>query len=287
MSRYFNKFSLALMAGLMLLPLSAVGQDSSEEVELQETSTQIYDTKVDDSPTLGSLTKEQITSRRNQRGLIDMKEVFLPRGTWIVGGAASFSTSSFDNYSILLIEDITSENYSFDVTPMLCYSVKDNIAVGFKVKYGRSNYSIDSAALDLSIGDTDLNLALDDYNALSHSYSAILMLRQYIPLGSDSRFALYCDFQLEAGGFQSRFEMNQPVEGTFSSGWNVGIGVTPGIVAFATNRVAFDVSVGVMGISYTSGEQVHNQVSIGDYDASILSFAINIFSVSMGVSVYL
>ncbi len=274
MSRFYRNFVFGVFL-LLASPLSLFAQSESsvgggEQVVL-----------------IGSLNEEQIEDRRAGRGLIDMKEVFMPRGTWMAGGSASFSTSSFDNYSILLIEGVTSENYSFDVTPVISYSIFDNSAIGFKVKYGRSNYMIDNAALNLTVGDTSVNLSMEDYSALSHSYSAIAMWRQYIPLGNDMRFALYCDFQAEAGGFQSRFEMGEPVTGTFSKGWNVGVGVTPGIVAFATNRVAFDVSVGVMGISYTKGEQVHNQVSFGEYDSSVLSFAINIFSVSMGVSVYL
>ncbi len=259
---------------LLALPLSMMGQDSSSELS-------------DERVLIGTLSDEQIKERRSQRGFIDFQEVFVPKGTWIVGGSASFATSSFDNYSIAVIQDVTSENYSFDVTPLVCYSINDNSALGVRFKYGRSSYDIESSAINFTMGDSDINLTLNDYAALSHSYSVVGFWRQYIPLGREKRFALYNDFQVEVGGFQSQFTMDTPVVGTFSSGWNLSLGITPGIVAFATNRVAFDVSVGVMGISYTHGEQIHNQVSVGEFDSSVFSFAINIFSVSMGVSVYL
>ncbi|MFR9649449.1 MAG: hypothetical protein SNG96_03075 [Rikenellaceae bacterium] len=270
------------------LPLSVVGQNSLYPLEQQEQE-EVQQEQEDETNhvLIGSLTAEQVEQRRAERGIIDLSEVFLPKGTWIFGGSASFSTSTFNNYSIVLIEGITSDNYTFEVTPSAFYALWDNMAVGARVKYGRSNYTIDSAAVNISMGDSNVSLTMEDYRALSHNYSFVAIFRQYIPLGSDKRFALFNDFQIEAGGFQSRFVMGSPVTGTFSKGWNLGVGITPGIVAFATNRVAFDVSVGVLGVSYVKGEQVHNQVSIGEYNSSVMSFAINIFSVSMGVSVYL
>ncbi len=283
----FRKLFIVLILVVLALPLRVAGQNSSNSSTSSTSSTSESEVSEDEVVVMGSLSASEVEQRRAERGIIDLEEIFVPKGTWIVGGAASFSTSSFNNYSIVLIEGVTSDNYSFDVATTLCYSLWKNMAVGASIKYGRSNYTIDNAAVNISMGDSDISLSLSDYKALSHSYSFVTIFRQYIPLGSDKRFALYNDFQIEAGGFQSKFEMGSPVVGTFSRGWNVGIGINPGIVAFATNNLALDVSVGVLGVSYTKGKQVHNQVSIGEYDSSVMSFAINLFSISMGVSVYL
>jgi len=63
--------------------------------------------------------------------------------------------------------------------------------------------------------------------------------------------------------------------------------VSPGLIAFATNDVAIEVNVGVMGISYTDVDQVHNQVEVGSRRTSSMNFKVNLLSIGLGVSFYL
>ena len=58
-------------------------------------------------------------------------------------------------------------------------------------------------------------------------------------------------------------------------------------MAFATNDVAIEVNVGVMGINYSNVEQVHNQVTVGQRSSSNMNFKVNLLSISVGVSFYL
>ena len=67
----------------------------------------------------------------------------------------------------------------------------------------------------------------------------------------------------------------------------VSLGISPGIIAFATNNMAVEVNVGVMGISYSHTKQVHNQVTVGKRDASMMNFKVNIFSIGLGMAFYL
>ena len=59
------------------------------------------------------------------------------------------------------------------------------------------------------------------------------------------------------------------------------------MIAFATNDVAIEVNVGVMGISYTDVKQVHNQVDAGRRRSSSMNFKVNLLSIGLGVSFYL
>ena len=128
---------------------------------------------------------------------------------------------------------------------------------------------------------------VNDYYALTNKYVASAVFRQYIPFGRVKRFAFFTDVVLEGGGFQSKFAHDVPVKGTFSTGYTFGLGVTPGLVAFATNDVAFEVSIGVVGINYTHTNQVHNQVYNGSVDSANLNLRINLLSVNFGVAFYL
>ena len=54
-----------------------------------------------------------------------------------------------------------------------------------------------------------------------------------------------------------------------------------------TNNMAVEVNVGVMGISYTHTKQVHNQVTVGKRNTSMMNFKVNIFSIGLGMAFYL
>ena len=93
--------------------------------------------------------------------------------------------------------------------------------------------------------------------------------------------------QLGRGGSQAKFAADTPVRGTYETGFLMSLGVSPGLVAFATNNMAIEVNVGVMGITYNHVKQVHNQVSVGERSSSMMNFKVNIFSIGLGVAFYL
>lgn len=121
----------------------------------------------------------------------------------------------------------------------------------------------------------------------SSTTTAAFIWRQYIPLGRSKRFALFNETSLSFGGIQSKFANDSPVKGTHQTGFEVGLGISPGIVAFATNNMAVEVNVGVMGINYSHIKQVHNQVRDGDIKSSMMNFKVNIFSIGLGMAFYL
>lgn len=231
--------------------------------------------------------EEQIREEfRQNRGLVELSTEFVPKGQWIVGATGSYSAHKNDNYTFLLVDGINSQGYSVSITPTVSYVFKSNMAAGLRFTYGRSLLRIEDAGLSIG-GDDGISIEVNDFYALEHSYSASAVARQYIPLGRARRFALFADLEVEAGGFQSKFANDAPVSGTFAQGYTLGIGVSPGIVAFATNDVAIEVSIGMLGASYAHTDQVHNQIYVGEIDSSSLSFKINLLSIGLGVSIYL
>lgn len=158
------------------------------------------------------------------------------------------------------------------------------MAIGVKFIYSRSLLRIDSGSIKLG---SDIDLGVDFYNALQHNYSGAFIWRQYIPLGQNKRFALFNETSLTLGGGQSRFAADSPIRGTYETNFSASIGISPGLVAFATNNVAFEVNVGVMGLSYTRTRQVHNQVTVGKRTSSQMNFKVNILSIGLGISLYL
>lgn len=228
-----------------------------------------------------------INERRANRGLVDRDNVFVPKGQWIFGGTASYSTHTNKEYKALIIEGINSNGYTFKVSPLIAYAVSDNMALGARVNYGRTFMRMDEAGLSFGDAETGTNINVTDYYALKHSYSVAAVWRQYIPLGRNKRFAIFNEVQLAGGGSQSKYAADTPVRGTFSEYVDVSLGISPGVVAFVSNVMAVEVNVGVMGVQYSRTKQVHNQVETGKTTSSYMNFSVNLFSIGLGVSFYL
>ena len=228
-----------------------------------------------------------INEMRRRRGLTDTHNLFVPKGQWIFGGTASYSTHTNKSYQFLIIEGIDSKGYTFKISPMIAYAFRNNMALGGRFIYSRTLLKLDKAAINFGDADSNVSLNAQDYYALQHTYQVAAIWRQYIPLGRNKRFALYNEMSLAAGGSEARFANGSPVKGTYQSGYTFALGISPGIVAFATNNMAVEVNVGVMGITFNHTEQVHNQVTVGERNISQMNFKVNIFSIGLGMAFYL
>ena len=222
-----------------------------------------------------------------QRGITNTSNVFIPKGLWVSGLATSYSHHMNTNYQLAIVEGIYSEGYTFKVSPMVAYTIKDNMAIGVRGTYSRSNLTVDSAALRFGDEETGTEITVNDYKAVQHNYTVAAIWRQYIPLGRSKRFAIFNEISMGAGGTQSIFAADEPIKGTFEEGYTISLGVSPGLMAFATNDVAIEVNVGVMGINFSKVEQTHNQVAVGDRCTSSMNFKVNLLSIGVGLSFYL
>lgn len=213
-------------------------------------------------------------------------KVFVPKGQWIVGSSVSYSEHTENNYDFLVVEKINSDGYSFKLSPMFAYALKDNMALGGRFKYGRTLVRMDETQLKL---DDENQFDINNVYQLKHSYSAMAVFRNYIPLGDSKRFAIFSETQLEVGGSQSKVSngKGEALTGTYSKSVDLGFGVSPGMVAFINNYTAVEVSIGVLGVNLSKKQQVTNQVETGEQSSTSANFKINIFSIGLGIAFYL
>lgn len=205
-------------------------------------------------------------------------KVFVPKGQWIAGSSVSYSEHTENNYDFLVVEKINSDGYSFKLSPMFAYALKDNMALGGRFKYGRTLVRMDETQFDIN-----------NVYQLKHSYSAMAIFRNYIPLGDSKRFAIFSETQLEFGGSQSKVAngKGEALTGTYSKSTDLAFGVAPGMVAFINNYTAVEVSIGVLGVNLSKKRQVTNQVETGEQSSTSANFKINIFSIGLGIAFYL
>ncbi len=224
------------------------------------------------------------TTKTSTRGL--KQYTFVPKGQWIVGGTVSYSESSENNYQFLVVENINGSGYSLSASPMFCYMVANNVGVGGRFSYERSLVKLNSA--DVNLGD-DTRFNINDIYRLSHTYTGMAILRNYISIGKNMRFGLFNETQLHIGGGESKIVSGSGdnVEGSFNRDFTIGINLAPGITAFINNNMAIELNVGLLGFQYSSSTQTTNQVYEGKSNNTSASFQINLFSIGLGLAFYI
>ena len=209
---------------------------------------------------------------------------FVKKGSWMAGGTLRYSQHINDNYSFLVINGIDSKGYSISLNPELLYMFKDNMGVGLRFSYDRNMLDLQSADLSFS----EISMSARNCYRIQHCYSGYLVYRAYIPLASAKRLALYADLML-GGSFSQGKDFNaggSSVVGSYSQKYSVELAVNPGIAVFLTERLSLEMNVGIFGASYIWADQVHNQASQGNSDATSVGFMLNLLSLGVGMSYY-
>lgn len=212
--------------------------------------------------------------------------VFVPKGQWITGVSVSYSQSTQKNYQFLVLEGVKGDTYSFNVSPMLLYTFKDDMAAGGKFGYSRNLTKLENADIVL---DSENSYNVDHLYRLAHNYYGMAVLRNYFSLGTSKRFGLFTEVQLELGGGQSKIMTGtgEDLSGTYEKNFNTKIGVAPGMAVFLNNYSALEVNVGVLGFNYNHTTSLKDQIYESHRKTKSANFKINLFSITFGVAFYL
>ncbi|MGM9736349.1 MAG: hypothetical protein ACI3ZL_08050 [Candidatus Cryptobacteroides sp.] len=220
--------------------------------------------------------------------------VFVPKGTVSTGINFNYKTidlggnSSDDfGYSMLfgLLGDLKGSMYTFGVAPQVSYFLADNLSLGVRFDYDRSFLTLNSASLSIS---DDIGFSLTDYNMFQHTFSGSLTTRYYMPLANSKRFGVFVEAR--ATGVYGQSKLWKVVEedkyGTYSVTLKGALTFVPGICIFATDNVAVEVAIGVLGLEYSRVDQYRNQVEHSVKTTSGANFRINPLSIELGTSFY-
>lgn len=228
-----------------------------------------------------------VAAKKNKydRG-IEMK-TFIPKGQWMVGTTFSYSEHVDENFEFLsVLKDIESDGYTFKITPLVSYFIRDNISIGARFSYSRSNTNLGNLSLEL--GD-DLSFDVEDYIATSNTYTTAIFIRTYLNLGDSKRFGLFNEARVSYGYSESnsRSGTGTDLSGMYQLKHNLNIGVAPGITCFINDYVAAEASVNVAGINFNWYDQTKDQVYQGKRTSSSANFKINLLSIDLGIVFYL
>lgn len=231
------------------------------------------------------LFKKEVVLGRMDRGI--QSYTVVPKGQVVMGMTASYTTYvNEDSQLLTFFKDFDAEGYTFSFRPFIGYFYRDNSMAGLRFGYARTLIKLNNISLEL---DDDMDFNLSNIYLLEQKYSGTGLVRNYVGLGGSRRFAMFNETSITFSGGDSKFVRgkSETLDGTFSTIRELQVGVTPGLAAFITNNIAIEVSLGVAGFKYRKEKQVHNQVEIGESRNSGINFKIDLFSIGIGLAVYL
>lgn len=215
-----------------------------------------------------------------------LKSTFIPKGQWLLGGTVNFSEWDTDNYNFLVLKNVDIEGHAFSGSPYFGYFVADNFAIGARYNYTRNYLFL--GKFDLNLGE-DFNIALEDLYYLGHTHTADFFVRPYLPLGKSNVYGAFAEIRAGYAHTTSKNSSGSGTEydGSFTTANTIQLQVCPGMCVFATDFLAVEASIGIMGLKYRWVDQKTNQVETGRIRSGGANFRFNFLSINIGLTFYL
>lgn len=212
--------------------------------------------------------------------------VFIPKGQWAAGLSVNYSQSTQNDYSFLILENLSGDTYSFKISPLVVYFPKNDLGFGGRFAYSRSLTKLETADFVL---DSETSYGVECLYRLSQNYSGMALMRSYFSLGTSKRFGLFNELQLELGGGQSKLMKGKHEEltGAYERNFHLNVGLAPGVCVFLNNYSAMEINVGVLGFGYTHTKQISDRIYDSTRKSEQANFRINLFSIMFGMTFYL
>ena len=225
------------------------------------------------------------------RGFAGRNKIFIPKGS--VGGGLSISWRKYtlgedDGFTVLskYIGNIKGGYNTFGVTPSFEYFLADNLSLVARFEYSWLGVDLDNASLHLS---EDLGLDITGEHYKRQSYALAAGVRYYLPFMGSKVFGFFVEGAINGGYVHSMlYELEGGLKhGTYNSNWKVALRVDPGICFFVQENVDFEVSVGLLDLTYQFNKQSENQVKTSSGSGLGTGFNINLLALRFGVHFYL
>lgn len=222
---------------------------------------------------------------RYDRGLFNF--LFIPKGIWKMGLTVSYGQFSTSDIQMMdLIGDVDVGVNTFNIKPYISYFLRNNLAVGVRMGYTRTSGSIDSFKVDI---DEDMNFNLHDIGYRAESYSAAVLVQQYMGLTRRGRFGIYNEAELSFASGNSDFDrpFNGELRRTHTTNMEARLTFSPGVCVFIMENVSFNLSFGVFGFYLRNEKQLVDGEPMGNRFTSGANFRINLFNLAFGLGIHI
>ncbi len=228
------------------------------------------------------------TRRRIDRGINRISYIF--KQEVAIGLTVSYgSITSDDTDYLLILDDLNFSGSVFTINPSVSYFVKDNLSIGLRYGYSKTDGHVDNATLDL--GEiNDVNTSFSNIT-LKDSYSSIgFFVRSYAGIDAKRHFGVFAELEASYRTGKSIFSYDTNGEFRYSHGHNqrFKLSFNPGCSVFLFPRACCSISFGLGGVQYTKVTQTDTEGKVvGSREAAKMRFRLNIADIRFGLNILL
>jgi len=201
------------------------------------------------------------------------------KGNWYVGLAFSLDDKSSTNKQGLLQTIVDGNSLDYNLLLKTGYYFNDYGMVGLDFNYYQSKFT----------GDLLQDQDTIQSNSMSRGYAVTPNIRASIPLTPNERLSFYVGLGLKFGletANKRNIRYLDEVTKTYTTIYNFGIGVTPGITFFAMENFAVEVGLNVFGYNLSISDIETNGTDQSQVVRQKLNLSLDLLSLELGLAYY-
>lgn len=225
------------------------------------------------------------------RGFEGKNKIFIPQGS--VGGGISASWRKFtlgedDGFTVLskYVGDLKGGYSTVGVSPSFEFFPADNLSAVVRFEYSWLGVDLDNASINLSEG---LGMNISGQHYKRQAYALAAGVRYYVPFMGSRIFGWFVEGTLNGGYTQSMlYEYVEGLkQGTYNSNLKLALRMDPGVCFFVHENFDFEVSVGLLNVTWKLTRQNENQVKSSSGNSMGTGFNIDLLAIRFGAHFYL
>ncbi|MBQ9463171.1 MAG: hypothetical protein IJU68_05880 [Bacteroidales bacterium] len=225
------------------------------------------------------------------RGFEGKNKIFIPKNSFGGGLSASwrkFSLGEDEGYTVVskYVGDLKGSYSSVGVAPSFEYFFADNLSAVARFDYSLLGVNLDNASVKIS---DDLGLSISGQYFKRQSYALAAGVRYYVPFMGSKIFGWFVEGTINGGFVQSMlYEYIEGLkQGTYDANWKLALRVDPGICFFVQENFDFEVSVGLLDLTWNNTRQNENQIKNSSGSSLGTGFNIDLLSIRFGAHFYI
>lgn len=184
-----------------------------------------------------------------------------------------------DAFNVIIGDIYKAEGYSFTVEAFLGYFAWNATAIGLRAGYSRSWYDIDFVILE------DLLDLSERRKYVSNGFFVQPFLKNYMKV-IDSKIIYFFNetsLLVEYSYGLSQSDDGEEISKSKNRMWTFKFGLNPGLCIMVLDRVAFETSVGLLGLSSSVIEVDDNGEKHSELSYNVVNFTINLLALDFSL----
>ncbi len=251
------------------------------------TGTVVFKNQVDaDSVAPASATESKTSAPAKKGGLLGSlfpveEDEAIHRGNFLTGATLFLlqGNSDEDALNILFGDIYKAEGYTFTAEAFGGYFVRDAMVIGLRAGYSRTYVDVDYSILE------DLADIKEHRKYVSNGFFVQPFLKNYLKVFDSRTIYFFNETSLTAEYSYgiSQSDDGEDVSKTRNHGWTFKFGINPGLCIMVLDRLAFETSVGLLGLNSSWLVVEENGETRSEVSYNIVNFKINLLALDFSL----